>query len=239
MRSLHVNAGWSNDLARNDHAPGKRLCLGLVVLLAAQTLHAGGFLYFVNTTSDTVVVGACENGNAGCSLRGAISAANNHPGADGIEIDLPPGSVVNLTQALPDITESVSISGPGADNFTVRRSTSALYRIFNVTATGAVSFSGMTIRDGFLVGDLSGGRPRGGNKEESNGTLNVTNCTVVSNTVGAVGRGAGIANFIGGTLNVTNTIISGNVMTGTIRLSWRRYLQQCRRGQCDQQHTHW
>ena len=175
MRSLHVNAGWSNDLARNDHAPGKRLCLGLVVLLAAQTLHAGGLLYFVNTTSDTVVVGACENGNAGCSLRGAIPAANNHPGADGIEIDLPPGSVVNLTQALPDITESVSISGPGADNFTVRRSTSSPYRIFNVTATGTVSFSGMTIRDGHFSGGISDPGLGAGIKKESTGTLNVTN----------------------------------------------------------------
>ena len=38
-------------------------------------------------------------------------AANSHPGADGIEIDLDFGFEIDLTQALPDITESVSISG--------------------------------------------------------------------------------------------------------------------------------
>ena len=103
-----------------------------VVLIAAPTLRAGGLLYFVNTTSDTVVIGACQNGNPGCSLRGAIQTANSHPGADGIEIDLPMGSVINLTAALPDITESVGIIGPGANLVTVRRDTGGSYRIFNV-----------------------------------------------------------------------------------------------------------
>ena len=70
----------------------------------------GGLLYYVNTTSDTIVVNACANGVAGCSLRGAIQVANTHAGIDGIEFDLPPNSVINLTQALPDVTGSVGIS---------------------------------------------------------------------------------------------------------------------------------
>ena len=82
-----------------------------LVLIAAPTLRAGGLLYFVNTTSDTVVAGACANGQPGCSLRGAIQTANSHPGADGIEIDLDFGSEIDLAQALPDIAESVSITG--------------------------------------------------------------------------------------------------------------------------------
>ena len=81
----------------------------------------GGILYSVNTTDDTVVVGACQNGNPGCSLRGAIQAANSHPGVDGIVLDLPAGSVINLTGALPDLTEGVDIIGPGANLVTVRR----------------------------------------------------------------------------------------------------------------------
>ena len=74
--------------------------LGLVTLAAVMFLpliHAGaagaapqgGIFYSVNTTSDTVVIGACQNGNPGCSLRGAIQTANSHPGVDGIGIDLP------------------------------------------------------------------------------------------------------------------------------------------------------
>jgi len=103
---------------------------GLLLLTAlardqepAITSEAPGILYFVNTTADTVVVGACENGNPGCSLRGAIQAANAHPGADGIEIDLASGSVVNLPQALPDITESDG-TDVGAFEKTVFRITS-------------------------------------------------------------------------------------------------------------------
>jgi len=89
--------------------------LSRALIAATQSPSQGGLLYLVNTTSDTVVVGACQNGNPGCSLRGAIQAANSHPGADGIQIDLPQVRFINLTQALPDITESVGITGPGAD----------------------------------------------------------------------------------------------------------------------------
>ena len=92
-----------------------------------------GVLYSVNTTSDTIVIGACQNGGANCSLRGAIQTANSHPGADGISIDLPAGSVINLTGVLPDLTDSVDIIGPGANLVTVRRNTGGNYRIFNVT----------------------------------------------------------------------------------------------------------
>ena len=114
---------------------------------AEPALPQGGILYSVNTTSDTVVVGACQNGLAGCSLRGAIQAANSHVGSDGILINLPAGSVINLTAPLPDLTESVGISAPVANQITVRRDTGGAYRIFSVTTTGPVTFSGLTISE--------------------------------------------------------------------------------------------
>jgi CSLREA domain-containing protein len=86
--------------------------IALMTLTSTRLMNAQGLFYVVNTTSDTVVVGACANGNAGCSLRGAIQEANFHVGDDGIGIDLPAGSVINLTSALPDLTESVGITGP-------------------------------------------------------------------------------------------------------------------------------
>ena len=165
----------------------------------------GGGLYSVNTTSDTVVVGACANGLAGCSLRGAIQAANSHLGDDAIEIDLLAGSVINLTQALPDITEGVNISGPGASALTVRRNTGGDYRIFNVETSDTVAFSGLTISNGRA---LSGG-PDGvgaGIRNATTGTINVTNCTISGN---AANSGGGIFTQIG-TVNVTNCTISGN-----------------------------
>ena len=86
----------------------------MAVLATANGVRAQGALYFVNTTSDTVVAGACATGNppASCSLRGAIQAANAHPGKDGIEFALAstdPGFngifwTINLTGALPEVT---------------------------------------------------------------------------------------------------------------------------------------
>src|SRR4030095_13826551 len=91
--------------------------VGLLVLsqdlIAAEPVSPQSGIFVVNTTSDVVVEGACANGLAGCSLRGAIHAANTQAGTDDIEFDLPAGSVINLTQALPDLSEGVNITGPG------------------------------------------------------------------------------------------------------------------------------
>jgi CSLREA domain-containing protein len=182
----------------------------------------------VNTTSDTVVVGACQNGSAGCSLRGAIQAANGHPGADGIEIDLPAGSTINLTQALPAITESVAITGPGADKLTVRRSTGGDYGIFHVTTSGTVSFSGITISNGRVSGFSTGG-----GISNENGIVTISSCAVIGNHAQVAGGGisntatlnirestvsgnlnGGVANGTNGSMNITNCTISGNA-TGT------------------------
>jgi hypothetical protein len=188
----------------------------VVALMPLSLIHArtdapqGGVLYFVNTTSDTVVAGACANGLANCSLRGAIQVANSHVGADGIEVDLPAGSVVNLTGVLPDITESVSINGPGANLVTVRRNTGGNYRIFNVNTTGVVTLSGMTISNG-LISSPSGG----GVQNASGATVNITNCTVSGNSASGSGPiGGGLSNSGTGTMNVTNCTLSGNSATG-------------------------
>src|SRR6185369_9783412 len=93
-----------------------------------------------------------------CSLRAAIQAANANVGDDGIDIFIPasdPGCEagtgrcnIKLTKALPDLTSSMEFLGPGADKLTVYRSSAIHFRIFTVTTTGTVAFSGMTISDG-------------------------------------------------------------------------------------------
>src|SRR5262249_25077259 len=55
---------------------------------------------------------------------------------------------INLTRALPDLTRSISIEGPGASMLTVRRNTFGGYRIFTVTSSATVSLSGLTISNG-------------------------------------------------------------------------------------------
>jgi CSLREA domain-containing protein len=169
------------------------------------------FLFTVNTTSDTVVANACHNGTAGCSLRGAIQAANA-AGASTMVFAIPANDpfctsgvcTINLTQALPDITVSTEIDGPGADKLTVRNGTAGQYRIFTITTASAVTLFGMTISNG-NAGNIAGG----GIRNQGSATVNLINCTISGNNTSQNG-GGGIANVNGGTLNVTNSTISGN-----------------------------
>src|SRR5438477_6229602 len=208
------------------------LCAGAFTLCAAIAVQTQGQvafanLYLVNTTSDAVVLGACQNGDPGCSLRDAIQNANAHPGPDGIFFDLPPGSVINLTAALPDISDGVNISGPGADKLAVQPGGNSVpIRVFNVTATGTVNFSGMTIAHGQPNNDgTQGGGIRNVNAGTVNitnclftsnyftaiansGTMNITGCTVTGNQSGNSSGGGGIAN--GGIMTVTNSTVSNN-----------------------------
>jgi len=184
----------------------------IILLLLTPSLPGAGILFFVNTTSDTVVAGACANGTANCSLRGAIEAANSHIGYDGIDLSLPAGSVINLTQALPDITDNVDITGAGPANIKVANSNplSLVFRIFNVTTAGSVTFSGMTITNGNAPAGESGG----GIQSLSSGTVAVSNCVLNNNSSGPgntfnTGGGA-IANIGNGTLNVTNSVLKFN-----------------------------
>jgi CSLREA domain-containing protein len=89
-----------------------------------------GFLYFVDSTGDGDNVASgdlCDDGTGHCTLRAAIEATNQHSGDDGIEIGIPtsdPGYngtfwTINLTRALPDLSQGVSISGPGASALVV------------------------------------------------------------------------------------------------------------------------
>src|SRR5438045_1077607 len=106
-------------------------------------------LYTVNTTSDSATVFACVNNTAGCSLRGAIQAANSVSNSV-IRIAIPSSDpfcsagvcTINVGSALPTITSPVEIDGPGADKLTVRPATGVAIRNFNVTATGVVTFFG-------------------------------------------------------------------------------------------------
>jgi CSLREA domain-containing protein len=172
----------------------------------------GGLFYIVNTTSDTVVIGACQNGSPGCSLRGAIEIANSHPGADGIGFDLPAGSrTIDLTARLPTITEGVAISGPGANLLEVHRSNQAPdFGIFDINSPGAVTIAGITISNG--AGIFGGAIFRRGQ-----GTVNLTNCTFSQNTAtmggGAIYNGTGVMNVTRCTLNANRTDGAGGALS--------------------------
>jgi CSLREA domain-containing protein len=171
------------------------------------------FLFTVNTTSDTVVANACQNGTAGCSLRGAIQAANAS-GASTIVLAIPASDpfctagvcTINLTQALPDLAVNIELDGPGADKLTVRPGTGVNVRVFTITTTGTVTLFGLTISNG-----MAGNSPGGAIIKLSSGTLNVINCTISSNQTTSGGGGITQSS---GTMNVTNTTINGNTASG-------------------------
>ncbi len=179
----------------------------LAALLALRSLAlAQGLLYSVDSTGDGSLVGSsnfCNDGTGRCTLRAAIQASNLHSGEDGISIDLPAGSVINLTQSLPDIAQAVTIFGPGAGLVTLRRNTGGNYRIFNITvpSPGGVTISGLTMSNGAVSGNGGGVNIAGG------GTVNIVDCVITGNVAA---KGGGISKSGSGTLSVMNCILSGN-----------------------------
>jgi hypothetical protein len=146
--------------------------------------------------------------------------------ADGDEITFGVTGTINLAGVLPDLTRSINIEGPGADQLTVRRNTGGNYRIFTVATDVTAGISALTIANG------SGGIL-------NNGTLTIARCTFSASGVSNVGTltvsastfsGNGIQNSgmesiadstfapgaisNSGTLTLANSRVSGNYTTG-------------------------
>jgi CSLREA domain-containing protein len=173
----------------------------------AQTIPSGGnaFSFVVTKTADTDD-GAC---NADCSLREAISAANDNPGEDFITFAIADASpyIIHLTAALPDLSQSVRIVNNSSDTVTVRRAAGGNYRIFTINDGQNVEISGLTVAGGNSSSE--GGGIRNGN----NARLAIYNSTISNNITSGFG-GGGIYNGADSILNVTNSTISGNLATG-------------------------
>src|SRR5262245_60770626 len=133
-------------------------------------------------------------------LRYCITEATS--GEDTITFEVE--GTINLTRALPSLSQSVSIEGPGADLLTVRRHSGGAYRIFHVApGSTTVSISGLTITNG------SGSGPGSGILNNNATRLTISNCTIIANTtVGPDGNGgAGI--WSNGPLTINNSTIWG------------------------------
>jgi hypothetical protein len=175
-------------------------------------------------------------------LRAAIEEANafsaNHGGATcGISFNLSVMDpnfnglfwTINLTGALPDITNNLTVSGPGAGKLSVKRNSTAIHRIFTFTAAGTVNILGLTMANGNVgsggVGGilsnstgtfnltnclLTGGFAKNGGGVINNGTMTFSGCTLDGNVAGNLG--GGIENF--GTATFKNCTLSNNSTTG-------------------------
>ena len=164
----------------------------------------------VNSTADVV-----DGADGLCTLREAITAANTDS-ASGLAmgecvagsgddiITFTTSGTITLLTALPDLSTSISINGPGANLLTVQRSTATgtpNFRIFNVSSGITAAISGLTI---------SGGRSNLSGAGVSNGgTLTLAKVTITNNTAElGVGHGGGVSNT--GDLTLTHSTVTGN-----------------------------
>jgi CSLREA domain-containing protein len=138
---------------------GRTLALGLLFaalvaasLLFASSAHAAT-TFIVNNTGDPGD-GNCTAG--GCTLREAITAANETPGVDTIDFDISGSGVKTISPAssLPPITEAVTIDGytqPGSSPNT--RATGALDAniLVELNGSGAGRSSGIIVLSSDVV----------------------------------------------------------------------------------------
>jgi hypothetical protein len=144
----------------------------------------------------------------GSGLNGSLRYCITHA-TDGDSIQFGVTGTINLTGALPNLSHSISIAGPGPDQLTVRRATGGYYRIFTIGSLTTVAISGITVTNGWLVNDQQGG---GGILNY--GSLAITNARIFENISMTAARtyndwGGGIANY--GTLAVSFSDVSENL----------------------------
>jgi len=196
----------------------------LCAAIGVDTTQQASFpeIFVVNSTGDGDDAfpgdGQCETavGNGVCTLRAAIEEANAHAGSDGIFFSIPTsdpgysnGVWTILPNVLPSISDSVNITGPGADKLIIWNLTTQQLPILNVTTSGTVNISSLTL------GSIVGQAPSSGSgiQNSNSGTVNVTNCRFINNLVSSSSdtpaKGAGIYNN-SGTVHVTSSTFSFN-----------------------------
>ncbi len=122
------------------------LCLGKPSAVAAGAIT-------VNSTVDDTLTNLA--GNITCDLREAIEAANtdaqvgqcNVGGGSADTINITSEGTISLTDNLPNISNTLIISGPGADNLTIDGVGS--YRHFKIASGIQAEISGLTMTNGY------------------------------------------------------------------------------------------
>ena len=176
------------------------LSINLAIAASVREAYQGVLADFVVTTADDENDGDVDGDDL--SLREAIIAANNTPGADTITFD--DGiSQINLTSETLSITDSLTINGSGANSLKIDGGNQDFAVITigddNLNATINVTIDGVTIT--------------GGNNAESGGGIRNLENLALNNSVvsgNASGKdGGGIFNLVG-TFTTDNTIIKDN-----------------------------
>jgi CSLREA domain-containing protein len=147
----------------------------LTVLLLGE-LHAATYTVTRSDDRNVSTAGCPSSGSSDCSLREAITAANDNPGADTIDI-----AVVSITLNIPQRFvvggTGITLNGNGA---TIQRSLSAPnFSIFVIASTSPTIFNDVTIANGVEAAGLSGG---GGIFVAAGTNLSINNSTIKNNS---------------------------------------------------------
>jgi hypothetical protein len=146
------------------------------------------------------------------SLRAAVVAANASPGAD--TIDFATTGNIALTSGQLEITDSLTINGPGESALTV--SGEGLSRVFAIAGDPTVMIADLTVANGWTDDSPGGGISMVG------GTLTLDRVTVsgnsaVGSTATRYGAPAALGGGLyveGGTLALNQCTVSGNSAVG-------------------------
>ena len=169
----------------------------------------------------TFTVANTDNNGIG-SLSQAIIDANAAAGADTIEFAPGVTGMINLVTDLPDITDSLTIRGPGSAALTISGNT--LYHAFTIATAGSggVTISGLTIdgSDTTNTGESSGGAIAVTDTALTLDDVTLTNNrarpTSADTPADAFGGGLGVNNAPGtGDVVITNSVMTNNVAEGT------------------------
>src|SRR5262249_3717329 len=146
----------------------RRYGLGVLVSTGPHTLS----IVRDDTPGPWTVTSFADSGPG--SLRQAVLEANGHPGADVINFAPAVRGTIGLTTGQLNITDDLTIDGPGADELTVSGNHAS--RVFSISGGATVTFTGLTISDGRAVGS-----PGSGGGIENNGSTLTLAHVVLSN----------------------------------------------------------
>jgi parallel beta-helix repeat protein len=149
------------------------------------------------------------------SLREAIQIANGRAGVDAISFHqgiFSTPQTISLSSSELEITEAVTINGPGQQLLTVIAGNES--RIFHITATtGDFILAGLSITGGEKTGQFDSGKG-GAIRSDTDGSLTIERSTISgSSTTGQESQGGGIFSY--GDLTLINSTVSGNSTAGT------------------------
>ena len=214
-----------------------RIFTGFVfVILLTTTVFSATFTVTKTTDSND---GMCD---ADCSLREAVTAANNAAGDDIVNFDgMVFGSAQTVNVTLGEIiigaSGTLTINGTGANLLTIDGNLTS--RIFKTIAGVVATINDLKLTRGNGVGSVNnntGGAiyndlgtltlnnliitqstatNAGGIRNSGGGSvLNINNC-IVSNNTATTSSGGGIQNFSTSTVNIENSTFVGNTSGGT------------------------